>query len=908
MASLIAEAVAGAVSNLFSYNRENYKYDRHLRQKMEYKQVDMRLQQAELWRKDVRMIVELTLTKMEAYLLVIAIELGCCVSALCMGRVPPGAPAWLAECHTLSLVSALTYLFMAMWLGLHAFVAAQASKVKILTHWARLPIPTWETVEMGRTYESSFEKMTQSQMCRVPFAMGKQEEMSCLPLSQLRAAFSSDSAQGPAAGPSADPWGLERRVGPEDIPELAPDVNEKTEKQRIVQYVRENSESYQTYDAFCRIAMSTGTCSLAQFLCYFCLTYVLTEDASPAPAWTGMLAYSAIALVLLRLDMKLKGHEYLILSFLMIVPPMICGFVTFVNSKGKGAVGMIEYIMPLVPLLHAFWYIYYLWVFQVIELEDGALLPATFGSVLYLDAFGWAPKPPQSRSATPSSSGSGGDGASRTYLQRARDWLYGNQPELPSMRVLDPRLPSRPADSERFASKGRKFLISASCSPAPSAGSEDTASTETEDYHFSDKHHANVPWNTYRWSTILLASLWTFASLANSYHLARGDRDYMWNNRFTDLKRGYVHHGEVRVLQQSVAVVHVLQQPAKLQTKYVSPLTYPRGLSCDPLGKVFVTSGLDSNGQKSLLHARLSDSGMNFQSLSHCLHTEDMIEDVTLHHCGQQGEDCAALLLPREGERLIQCSISRDNRGGNESVTRESHGVFSQMSSASSMPLLLGRAWLDDRGASALEGSPFEDSKLEVDDHPEEISAVATIPCSDDMTNQCLVVGTTARRVVLLAAKQLGASATGPVWVPQRILINDVGEVPGPGAFALLGDRHLGILLRGRGHLRVLDLHDGGNHAADIQLPREQRWNSVCAGGGSIFALEHGDDPSLWQFAAPKDLVSHSGHTAAVFAERAQDKQSILHVKATSHTDAIDDSSSFMSAAVSVVGAHRLES
>jgi len=672
--------------------------------------------------------------------------------------------------------------------------------------------------------------------------------------------------------------------------------------------VRETAESYETYDAFCRVAMSTGTCSLATFLCYFCLTYVLTEDASPAPAWTGMMAYCAIALVLLRLDMKLKGHEYYILSFLMIVPPLICGFVTFVNSKGKGTVGNIEYVMPLVPLLHGLWYVYYLWMFQVIELENGAMLPAAFGSVLYLDAFGWAARQPQSRSATPSSTECSDDGDSRTYIQSARDWLYGVQPKLPSMRVLDPRVPSRPGDAEQeqeaLSSRRTARRISQTCTGFGTI-------VESHDKEV-ERHQANVPWNTYRWSTMVMAFLWTVASVANSYNLARGNRDYEWFNRFTDLKRGHITHGEVRMLQQSQKVI----------TKYVSLLTRPRGLSCDPLGKIFVTSGLDSDGQKSLLHSRLSDSGVNFQSLSHCLLTEDVMEDVTLHRCSQQDEDCAALFLPREGERFTQCSLPGDALSGTESSAK-AHGVFTQTGSASSMTLPLHRAWLDDRGASPLESSPFEDSTEEVDDHPEEISAVIAVPCGANIVEQCIVVGTTARRVVLLAAKQMTASATGPAWVPRRILSNDVGEVPGPGAFALLGDRHLGVLLRGIGHLRLLDLHNGGNHTADLQLPKEQHWASVCAGGNSIFALEHGDDPSLWQFAAPSNLVSRNGNAAVEHIDKAApdhiDKASSLalfqtnarastsNTGAASHSDAAlasdADSSSFFSSAVSVISA-----
>merc|ERR1719181_2380688 len=94
---------------------------------------------------------------------------------MCKARVPPGAPMWMASAHTLALMSALMYLFLSLWLGMHAFVSAQAYKVRILTQLVRLPIPTWESVEACRTYGSSFEKLKGSQLLRVPFAMGKHE-------------------------------------------------------------------------------------------------------------------------------------------------------------------------------------------------------------------------------------------------------------------------------------------------------------------------------------------------------------------------------------------------------------------------------------------------------------------------------------------------------------------------------------------------------------------------------------------------------------------------------------------------------------------------------------------------------------------------------------------------------------
>ena len=44
--------------------------------------------------------------------------------------------------EVLAICSCISYLFLALWFGLHAFVAAQAYKVRILTQLVRLPIPS----------------------------------------------------------------------------------------------------------------------------------------------------------------------------------------------------------------------------------------------------------------------------------------------------------------------------------------------------------------------------------------------------------------------------------------------------------------------------------------------------------------------------------------------------------------------------------------------------------------------------------------------------------------------------------------------------------------------------------------------------------------------------------------------
>lgn len=209
--------LTGAVYELFGYNRKNFQYDRRQRTIMEYQLSEMRIQQVGLWRMDVRDAVELTPKKMEVYLLVIAIELtgaGCC---LCKGRIPPGAPPWMVAAGVLAICSCISYLFLALWFGLHAFVAAQAYKVRILTQLVRLPIPSWTHMEAARTYGSDYESMGTTQMLRVPVVTGSQERFV--------------TQQGGDARP-VDPWGLERSA--EDTPELQADVNNAVEKQRHV--------------------------------------------------------------------------------------------------------------------------------------------------------------------------------------------------------------------------------------------------------------------------------------------------------------------------------------------------------------------------------------------------------------------------------------------------------------------------------------------------------------------------------------------------------------------------------------------------------------------------------------------------------------------------------------------------
>merc|ERR1719191_2491530 len=101
---------------------------------------------------------------------------GFTVLMLCEGR-PSFSPAWLAGFYLISVVSSFLYLLMSVWFAMQALVASKAYEVRLLTQLVRLPVPSWAQLEGARTYESGFEKSDPKQMFRVPFVMGRQEDI-----------------------------------------------------------------------------------------------------------------------------------------------------------------------------------------------------------------------------------------------------------------------------------------------------------------------------------------------------------------------------------------------------------------------------------------------------------------------------------------------------------------------------------------------------------------------------------------------------------------------------------------------------------------------------------------------------------------------------------------------------------
>jgi len=856
--------VGGAVYKLFGYNRGNFMQDREQRAIMEYQLLEARLTQVGLWRQDVRDAIQLTPQKMEVYLTVIALELTASLTCLCKGRVPAGAPPWLVSSGVLAVCSAQTFLFLGLWFGLHAFVASQAYKVRILTQLVRLPIPTWAHMEAARTYGSDFESMKTKQMLRVPLITGSQE-------SHVR------QRAGQRADPSAmaaDPWGLERQG--EGIMEVDSEVNgSMIEKQRHVWLIRESAKFFNTYDAFCRVCLSVGTSSLSIFFCFFCLAYVCTELAAPVGAWAGMIIFSSITLLLLRTDQILQRSQYFIGSFCLFFAPVFCAVVTFLSSKSWGNPGSIEYLVPIGLFLEGCWYIYFLHLINASEHQTGAVLPRSFRAVLYVDAFGWAKH-------------------TSTFWQQAqskvfssRRFLVGNSgsDDAPSKNKLPATLcagagrPMRPEDAKREVSAVAKGLLVANPAEFREQVSDDEddnndqghghtpsfrpgtfasfkkTDEDQDDYVDEDEdvgsgadivgEKAGIqPWRAFFWTTALLAVMWWCAAFVALYDVQTGASEFRTGSYG-------IKPGEVLPMEALLGT--------KVTTSWGGAFSEPHGFACDTDGNVFATAGRDADGHRSVLEGSLQNERLEFVSAPTCgdLPESAMIQDIALHNCdGLSKQFCSAVVLPLGGTQLVSCpmSVSMQQKSSSLVAINDRSNATQQVSMATPM---LRRSWLEDRGGSPMDEHLGLGHLL----HPEEMTALSAVPCdAGSKQHSCLVVGTTARRIVHLSGN--GTDSKDPSWLPRRLLQKEGLEVPGPGSFAVLGGgRYLGVLHRDANTVHILDMHAGGLAAGIWKLPSPAQatktgtgghFSGICAAGNSLYALQSGATPSVWRFAHPK--------------------------------------------------------
>ena len=69
----------------------------------------------ELFRQDIKDLSELTVAKMDNYLIINTLKLGFCVELFTEGKLPEASPEWLVWLAELTLMGAFMHLLCSIW-------------------------------------------------------------------------------------------------------------------------------------------------------------------------------------------------------------------------------------------------------------------------------------------------------------------------------------------------------------------------------------------------------------------------------------------------------------------------------------------------------------------------------------------------------------------------------------------------------------------------------------------------------------------------------------------------------------------------------------------------------------------------------------------------------------------------
>lgn len=370
--------VGGVAGSLFTYNRENFMFDSEQRLKREFQGQIMRIKKFELYREDVRDLMDLTVSKMDNYLIINTLQLGFCIILFTEGRPAVGkSPPWLHWLYAITTVAAFLYFVLSVWLAMHASIAAHSFGVRLLTQFVRLPVPSKEQLDNARSLATDYEAQGVGNLLRVP-VLGN----------QLRRLNATLDTLGAADADELDSASQERSAGFEN-PAHAPAATLKH-----TQLYRQLQANWQAYDAYARVCMAMGTNQLLHAMTYYCIGMLIAENHAPFPALCCIVIFTSCAWLLVRLDLYISRRVLSLAGILLFLSPLLTILSITIDSTitSHAMKNFGSSLVPLSFLLHIAWIVFIVKLASADHFE-GVALPTKFRSVLYLDVFGWLSMP-----------------------------------------------------------------------------------------------------------------------------------------------------------------------------------------------------------------------------------------------------------------------------------------------------------------------------------------------------------------------------------------------------------------------------------------------------------------------------------------------------------------------------------
>ncbi|KAF4695001.1 pumilio domain member 4 [Perkinsus olseni] len=370
-------AVLGGLGELFMYNRETYQYNRELNQERIFQLQKLRVNQVQLYREDLRDLFELTIGKMDNYLVINTLTLGFVMGFYYEAKTPEeGTPSWLIFLWALNLASAVFFLVMSIWFSIHASITAQTFAVRLLTQWMRLPVPGQEQINSACADLRNYERKGLDTMFRIPVVSN------FMPVKGARAKEDKELRE-------AAPKILESNAATEDI---ATDYNIFVEHFYLFNRLKEH---WQGFDAYARVFMVLGTNQLVNVLCYMGLMFYFIAYNFWGP-WIFILLMLTFDLIHERMNLLLSPLEHWSLTLLQVSGPILAGFaatfdITYRIRMERGVPGdhegWIETVNILTPIIY-FLHFLFIGYFISLGLEPDGDLPTKFSMIMSIDVLG----------------------------------------------------------------------------------------------------------------------------------------------------------------------------------------------------------------------------------------------------------------------------------------------------------------------------------------------------------------------------------------------------------------------------------------------------------------------------------------------------------------------------------------
>jgi len=400
MVELLA-TFGAAAKELFDYNREMYQFDQGQRLDRELLRLEMQIKRFQLFREDVRDLVELTVAKMEMYHVVGALVLECTVIYYTEGRIRTSAPPFLLGLYWLSAAGTFTYVLLCVWFSMYASISSHSFGVRLLTRFVRLPIPGSQQMSAMNARLTDFERQGGNIM-RIPFVQG-------VPQWQQRRKDAGKNPSSSTGQGEGDDEYLTAVVKPGEmkqqdllesgVPGYADDegVLQKAAVNlpgKHIKLFRELQAKWQCYDAYARVCMSFGVNHICMTMSYYMIGLTVLEYRSPSIMFALVTVFQATNLALAWLDVAgLKRKTTTFLEFIGAVPPFLTCFCMACAPYEEDGRGQFDPLHEF-PYASISFFITAIWLEGLLHLawpsEDLAMLPKRFRSVLFLDVFGMA--------------------------------------------------------------------------------------------------------------------------------------------------------------------------------------------------------------------------------------------------------------------------------------------------------------------------------------------------------------------------------------------------------------------------------------------------------------------------------------------------------------------------------------